>query len=119
MLIYLDGILAGKKEDFQVKSALVASSKYDPEILFADVFGSGSTTTPSDSSSDPDPIDDSDTDFDYSGVKWELPSDGDMAALAQLRQVMSQNTQVTLTGDIEDDVPALPMDFTVDDREWL
>jgi hypothetical protein len=94
MLIYLDGLTGGKEEEFKVKLSLASSGHYEPSVLFPDWFGIDQVAP-----TDDEPFDDSDTDFDYSGVKWELPSDGDKEALAQLSQVMSANRAVAVNGD--------------------
>lgn len=97
-------------------SALSASGKYDAAALFVEYYGN-SPTVADDSSQEN--ADDSEIDFDYSGVKWDLPSDGDKDALADLAQVMSANGTMSLTGDIDEKDLDLTVDLTPQDREWL
>lgn len=130
-MIYCDGITSGENKNFDMLSALSSSGMYDPKMLFPDAFGKPEPVEPakpagvsdvSDVSDDPDdgePVDDSNTAFDYSAVKWELPSDGDKAAMAQLAQIMSGNKTVSVSDDEPDGSQGFPLDFTPDDREWV
>ena len=96
-------------------SALSSSGKYNPRLLFPEWFDDVKTEPAATSDQ---PTDDSNTDFDYSGVKWELPSDGDRDAMAQLASVMSSSGNVAVSDDSDDE--AVPFfDFTPDDREWV
>lgn len=124
MLIYCEGIAEGKREDFKMLSTLTSSGRFDPEILFPRWFDIPNpvepTTTTVENKPGGEPVDDANTEFDYSGVKWELPSDGDKAAMAQLAQIMSGNAGVSVSGDDgQGSDQGFPLDFTPDDREWV
>lgn len=93
-------------------AALASTGQFDAAVLFPDRVTSGDA--PAD---DAAPRDDSEVDFDYSGVQWELPSDGDMEALETLAALVEDSASVAV-GEDDDDVQAF-QDFTPDDREWV
>jgi hypothetical protein len=102
-----------------VKGSLVATDRYDEQQLFEEFFPS---REPVDSLGLPT-TSDADVDFDYTAVKYEAPSEDELAIL----QRMLSDNSVTLPGtdfaepEPEYDLPDARMDEDEidNDREWV
>lgn len=95
-----------------MRQALVASGRFDPEVLLREP-----TVEAVEEAEVADNVDDSNTLLDYSDVQWEVPSPEDFASSLDALMAFSSETVSADDGDdegFEDTGFVLPID-----REWL
>lgn len=107
MLAMWDNQARVRKEEREIKLALLASGKVPPSELFPEQF-------------DTSEVDDPNVDYDYSAVQWESPGEGGsnydaiMAALEAHRHVTTREAPGT-----SEEVKPPVVSAEPDDPEWI
>lgn len=116
LLVYLDGITEGKREETELRAALVASGRRDPAPLFPEYFPKEPDEIEEDSGQDL-----AEAALDYSGVTFQSPAEVGEDERAMLAQIMGDTSMVPVSEeDFVGEVPP-PLDpntFISTSNEW-
>lgn len=85
LLIYLDGLEQGRRQEEQMVSTLVTAGHLSPRYL------PGMPAEEAEAEAD---LPEEDVEYDYSGVQWALPGDLDEDERDELRRVMAEHGTV-------------------------